>query len=136
MIKRKRKSAIRPIAEMNLTPMMDLTFLLLIAFIITFPLVESSIEVRLPQHKVNAPQDINTPSAVITVDKDGRFFYGDEVIELEDLSSRLDTMKKEKEEVRVVIRGDVEANYGAVVEVAKIVNKLGIKSMALASREQ
>ena len=71
----------RPRAEMNLTSMMDLTFLLLITFIITFPLIEQGLPVALPKGKAK-PLETNDKPAVVTVDSQGRIYLGQTIVTL------------------------------------------------------
>lgn len=131
---RRHRSGIKPVAEMNLTPMMDLTFILLITFIITFPLIENGIPIKLPQGK-SKPIDVSQTTAAVTIDKEGRYYIGDLTVTLDELRSELVQKKEANPELRVVIRGDVAAQYGAVAEVAKLLSALGIKNTSLALQE-
>ncbi len=131
---RRHRSGIKPVAEMNLTPMMDLTFILLITFIITFPLIENGIPIKLPQGK-SKPIDVSQTTATVTIDKEGRYYIGDLTVTLDELRSELVQKKEANPELRVVIRGDVAAQYGAVAEVAKLLSALGIKNTSLALQE-
>ncbi|MBO7299747.1 MAG: biopolymer transporter ExbD [Kiritimatiellae bacterium] len=131
---RRQKAMKKPIAEMNLTPLMDLTFILLITFIITFPLIENGIPIKLPQGNVK-PLDTTQTSVSVSVDKDGRFYVGDLTVTLDELREELRKRKEESADLRVIIRGDVAAQYGAVAEVAKLLSSLGIKNTSLALQE-
>lgn len=131
---RRHKAGYKPQAEMNLTPLMDLTFILLITFIITFPLIENGIPIKLPQGKTK-PVDASEASTAVTVDKDGRFYVGDLTVTLDELRSELEKRKASNPEIRVIIRGDVAAQYGAVAEVAKLLSSLGIKNTSLSFQE-
>lgn len=131
---RRHKAGYKPQAEMNLTPLMDLTFILLITFIITFPLIENGIPIKLPQGKTK-PVDASEASTAVTVDKDGRYYVGDLTVTLDELRSELEKRKTSNPEIRVIIRGDVAAQYGAVAEVAKLLSSLGIKNTSLSFQE-
>ncbi|MBQ8571449.1 MAG: biopolymer transporter ExbD [Kiritimatiellae bacterium] len=131
---RRHKAGYKPQAEMNLTPLMDLTFILLITFIITFPLIENGIPIKLPQGKTK-PVDASEASTAVTVDKDGRYYVGDLTVTLDELRSELEKRKASNPEIRVIIRGDVAAQYGAVAEVAKLLSSLGIKNTSLSFQE-
>lgn len=131
---RRHKVGFKPQAEMNLTPLMDLTFILLITFIITFPLIENGIPIKLPQGKTK-PVDASEASVAVTVDKDGRYYVGDLTVTLDELRSELENRKATNPELRVIIRGDVAAQYGAVAEVAKLLSSLGIKNTSLSFQE-
>lgn len=131
---RRHKVGYKPQAEMNLTPLMDLTFILLITFIITFPLIENGIPIKLPQGKTK-PVDASEASTAVTVDKEGRYYVGDLTVTLDELRSELEKRKASNPEIRVIIRGDVAAQYGAVAEVAKLLSSLGIKNTSLSFQE-
>lgn len=131
---RRHKVGYKPQAEMNLTPLMDLTFILLITFIITFPLIENGIPIKLPQGKTK-PVDASEASTAVTVDKDGRYYVGDLTVTLDELRAELEKRKASNPEIRVIIRGDVAAQYGAVAEVAKLLSSLGIKNTSLSFQE-
>ena len=131
---RRHKAGYKPQAEMNLTPLMDLTFILLITFIITVPLIENGIPIKLPQGKTK-PVDASEASTAVTVDKDGRYYVGDLTVTLDELRSELEKRKASNPEIRVIIRGDVAAQYGAVAEVAKLLSSLGIKNTSLSFQE-
>ena len=119
---------------MNLTSMMDLTFLLLITFIITFPLIEQGFDVSLPKGKA-PPLEADQKPAVVTIDKEGRIFLGQDLISTEALAGQLKTLLADNAELKLIIRGDTDVNYGKVVDIARSANELGIKKLALATQE-
>src|SRR5210317_1549377 len=85
-------SSLKQINEINLTPLMDLTFILLITFIITFPLIEQGIVVNLPKGKADKMEP--SESQTISVDKDSQVYLNDHEISLEDLKIRLFELKE------------------------------------------
>ena len=132
----RRTSSIKPMAEMNLTSMMDLTFLLLITFIITFPLIEQGLPVNLPKDKAKQ-LDSRDHSVSVTINAKGDvFFERDETpLDAESLERRLTAALSADPETFVFVRGDEAASYGKIVEVLKLVNRLGIKRMTLVTQE-
>lgn len=123
----------RPKVNMDLTSMSDLTFLLLITFIITFPIIEQGVPIKLPKGK-SSEMDPQQQTSTVTVDKEGRIFLGDALVELDALKLQLQSRIAENPELKLVIRGDIDANYGKVAEVARLANELGITRMALATQ--
>ncbi len=123
----------RPKVNMDLTSMSDLTFLLLITFIITFPIIEQGVPIKLPKGK-SSEMDPQQQTSTVTVDKEGRVFLGDGIVELDALKERLQSRVAENPELKLIIRGDIDANYGKVAEVARLANELGITRMALATQ--
>jgi Biopolymer transport protein len=119
---------------MNLTPMMDLTFLLLITFIITFPIMERGIPVNLPRSAANPANQSDKPLQ-ITLDKEGRCYLGTELIAPESLRLRFENAVAANPEIRLILRGDFDASYGKMVEIAALAKQLGINSLSLATKE-
>ena len=113
---------------------MDLTFLLLITFIITFPLIEQGFEVSLPKGRAQVLESDKKP-AVVTVDKEGRLYLGQELVTADELVASLRTMKTENEDLKLIIRGDESVNYGTVVDIARSASEIGITKLALAMQE-
>ena len=134
MKRRTGRSRLRVVSEMNLTPMMDLTFLLLITFIITFPMLEQGIPVNLPKGRADSLES-QARSTVVTVDAEGRIYLGEEQMDAGTLERRLAQIVAETPDAPVLVRGDEKVAYGAVVTVLKITHRLGISRMALVTRE-
>lgn len=119
----------RPKADMNLTAMSDLTFLLLITFIITFPMIEQGVTVKLPKGK--APEiDQDRKSGVVTIDPEGRLSLGQDAVTFEELRAALASARAANEEYTLMIRGDEKAEYGAVAQVLRLAKELGIDRTA------
>ena len=123
-----RKKSSKLINEINMMPLIDLTFLLLITFIITMPAMEQGISIRLPQGKADVlPKKAN----VVTVDAAGKVFLNNREIALEELERTLGVMAAEEPDVSVLVRGDERLEYGKVIQVMKILYKVKITRMAL-----
>ncbi len=123
---------VKRISEINLTPLMDLTFILLITFIITFPLIEQGIPINLPQGK----SDELTPdkARTITIDQEGRTFLNDLELSLEELQDHLSRLVAIDPSVVVMVRADERLEYGRVVDVLKLLHKAKISKMALVTQ--
>jgi biopolymer transport protein TolR len=67
------------------------------------------------------------------VDKQNRIYVGQTLVTLDDLNTRLRAMLSENKQLRLVIRGDKDVNYGAIVDVARLAADIGITKMALAT---
>ena len=132
MARRTALSRNRIISEINMTPLIDLTFLLLITFIITFPLIEQGLPVALPKGK-SKPLETNDKPAVVTVDSQGRIYLGQTIVTLDDLNGRLRAMLGANDKLQLIIRGDKQVSYGTIVDVAQLATDLGIGRMALAT---
>ena len=120
---------------MNLTAMSDLTFLLLITFIITFPMIEQGIPVKLPKGK-SRQMDAQKKTSSVTVDDEGRVYLGDALVDYNGLARELAARVTENPELKLVVRGDVETRFGGVAEVMRIAERAGVRSMAVATKDE
>ncbi len=124
----------RQISELNMTPLIDLTFLLLITFIITFPLIEQGIPVRLPKGKSSELDQSNTFS--ITVNQKGELFLDEVPTGEEALSAELKAKAEADPDVTILVRADEQIAYGKVVSVLRLMHDANITRMALVTDPQ
>ena len=134
-MRHRRPSTHSTISGISLTPLMDLTFLLLITFIITFPLIEQGIPVNLPRGEA-PPIDASDRPVQITLKADGTFWWNEDFIRPENIAERLAQAYAANPEVRLVLRGDRDSNYGRIVEIAAMAKKAGVRSLSLATVEE
>ena len=114
--------------ELNITPLLDLAFVLLVIFIITTPQLSNDLEMNLPQPKkdqapLTPPPKINK----ILVDANGHITLNGEVFELAALKQTLVSMKASNPDVAVVVRGSAEVDYQHVVGVLDILQQADVK---------
>ena len=138
MRSRRRRSRIEKAkATVDMTSLIDLTFLLLVTFIVTLPALEQGIQILLPQAKnLPPPPTKDNKANTITVDQLNRIFLNDKPVAMEELESRLMQMCAEDPDVPVLVRGDERLTYGSVMRVVKLVYKCNIRKMALITVEQ
>ena len=133
---RRRSRGERQKAEIGMNSLIDLTFLLLVTFIVTLPALEQGISIMLPQAKTDQLPTKDKKANVVTVDKDSRIFFKDKPVTLEELESTLKAMAAEDPDVPVLVRGDERLEYGAVMDVVKVVYKCHVRKMALVTVEK
>jgi biopolymer transport protein TolR len=129
---RKRKSsliAIREVSDINLTPMMDLTFILLITFIITFPMIEQGISVNLPTGKGELKD--SKGSRNITIDAGGALFLDTQPVSKEDLLREIRQAIDDNPQAVIYLSSDVAVNYGRVAEIVSLLKEAKVERMAL-----
>jgi biopolymer transport protein TolR len=124
----------RQISEINMTPLMDLTFILLITFMITFPLIEQGIPVRLPKGKTTELDQANTFS--ITLNAKGDLFFEDVPTSAELLASDLKAKAEADPDVTILVRADEKIAYGKVAAILRMMHDAGITRMALVTDPQ
>ena len=125
--------SLKQISEINLTPLMDLTFILLITFIITFPLIEQGIPIQLPQSKAQPLTSDEAQS--ITIDRDGALFLDEVPVSEDDLKAQMHALGSGASEITIMVRADERVQYAAVVRVLKILHAAGVTRMALVTQE-
>src|SRR5450432_220423 len=126
-----QKHGFSTLSEINVTPLLDLAFVLLIIFIITTPLMNNSVEVVLPSDK--AAKGAVDPSAVqtIAIDSDAVIKLNNEVVGLDELTSKLADLKKTKTEIAVAIRSHKELLVQKLVDVMAAVQRAQISKIGV-----
>ena len=120
----------RPMADINVTPMVDVMLVLLIVFMVTAPLLTQGVPVDLPQSRAKALPD-DTKPIEISIDRKGAIFIADTPIELTELIVRLKAITGSRPDARIYIRGDKANSYGRVMEVVGAINAAGFHKVAL-----
>ena len=115
----------RPLSEINVTPLVDVMLVLLVIFILTAPLLASSIKLELP--KADATPSAQAPQFVtLVVNAGGAVFLNDQSIELPALRTRLQQAATHNPDTEVQLRADARVPYGRVVEVMGVAQKAGL----------
>ncbi len=125
-------TTLRPLNEINLTPLMDLTFILLITFIITFPLIEQGIPIDLPQGRAD-PQTADAARSV-SIDSGGSVYLDMRPITPEDLQTQLAQLARTEPNVAIYVRADQAVPYGEVVKLLRTLHELKLTRIALVTR--
>ena len=125
-----RPGRTRPMAEINVTPLVDVMLVLLIVFMIAAPLLTVGVAVDLPESAADPIQDTGEPLTV-TVAADGVIFVQDTPVEYENLVSHLEAIATAGYDQRIFIRGDRNRAYGDVVRVMGRINAAGFRRIGL-----
>ncbi|MBR7128305.1 MAG: biopolymer transporter ExbD, partial [Lentisphaeria bacterium] len=113
----------------------DLTFLLLIVFMITMPLVEYSTQVSTPAMN-SAPMPDAKDSQIIVVDKNGHYFIGKNRISEAELIETVNNLKISNPDLKLLIKGDEAVEFGKVIELMKIIKNGGFEDVSLITQEE
>ncbi len=134
----KGRARYRPMAEINVTPLVDVMLVLLIIFMIAAPLMTSGVPVDLPKANA-APLNQESEPLTISVNPEGRIFLQDTEVPLEGLVPRLQAILREQPagapERRIFVRGDRGNTYGRVMEVMGSVITSGFTRVALLAEQ-
>jgi biopolymer transport protein TolR len=123
-------SDVPPMADMNVTPLVDVMLVLLIVFMVAAPLMAVGVPVDLP--KVQAKQiNDQKPPIVVSIDSTGSFFIDQTAIDSDQLLPTLTSNSENDKERRIHVRGDRNINYGKVMEVMGLINGAGFTKVAL-----
>jgi biopolymer transport protein ExbD len=129
----RRRPKPRPYDELNVTPLMDLAWNLLIVFIIMATATVQGISVDLPKASA-APSLAKPRTHAITVTGDGRIYLDTTQVGLAELESRLQQLKAADPELPIVVKGDAAVRYNDVVQVLDVVKRLGIHNLGLVTQ--
>jgi biopolymer transport protein TolR len=114
-----------PMSDINMTPLIDVMLVLLVIFIITAPLMTSSLKLDLPKTDAATPTAAPTFIAV-SIDGSGQLFFGDDKLTREQLMQRVTTAAKGNPQLEVQLRADQKVPYGQVADLIGLVQKAGL----------
>ena len=128
--RRGRRARKKPMADINVTPMVDVMLVLLIVFMVAAPLLTVGVPIDLPQTKA---KELNTDSKPITVSitPAGDIYLGDKASSIDNLVADITTLSANGTEERIYVRGDQTANYGAVMKVMGVLSAGGFSKIGL-----
>ena len=124
----------RPLAEINVTPMVDVMLVLLIIFMVTAPLMSSSVNVDLPKVDATPINQDNEPLQV-SVNAQGQVYLMDATVELPDLVAKLQAIAKDQKDRRIFVRGDRVNTYGRMMEVMGTIIQGGFTKVSLLTEQ-
>ena len=119
-----------PLAEINVTPMVDVMLVLLVIFMVAAPLLTVGVPLDLPKTSAAQLNDTKKP-VVVSLDRNEETFIGDEKVIGGDLRTRLAALAAEDPQQIVYVRGDRALSYGRVMDLLGIVNSAGFAKVSL-----
>jgi len=130
------RGGMHTLTELNVTPLLDLAFVLLIIFMITTPLIENSMDLIVPT-SATAKTEIN-PAEVqtVSIDRNGALKLNEQGLTAEDLGARLAELKKSQPGLAVVVRPDKELPVQDFVRVMDLLHKAGITKVGVMTRPE
>jgi biopolymer transport protein TolR len=127
-----RRQRYRPLAEINVTPLVDVMLVLLIVFMVTAPLMSTAINVDLPK-VATTPIAQDSEPLTVSIDAQGQVFLQDQKLELGDLVAKLQAISQDNKDRRIFVRGDKANQYGRIIEVMGTIVQGGFTKAALLS---
>jgi biopolymer transport protein TolR len=123
----------RPLAEINVTPMVDVMLVLLIIFMVTAPLMNSAVNVDLPKANAAPVNQENDAPLTVAVDALGQVFLQNQAVDLTELVTKLAAIAQDQKDRRIFVRGDRANSYGRIIEVMATIVQGGFNKVALLS---
>ena len=124
----------KPYDDINITPMLDLAYVLLVIFILMTTASVQGMKVNLPRASTNAPSLAKPKLKAITVNNEGRVSLDAAPVTLQELHQKLEAHKAANPEFPVVVRGDTATPYQSIMDVLDVVGRLGITQVGLATK--
>jgi biopolymer transport protein TolR len=119
-----------PMADINMTPFIDVMLVLLIIFMVAAPLLATGVAIDLPQTK-SAALNVDQKPLSVAIDDKGDIYVMDEPIPMNQLADKLKVVAKSGFDERIYVRGANQVNYGKIAEVMSIITTAGYKKVAL-----
>ncbi len=133
--RRRGRSRHAPMADINMTPFIDVMLVLLIIFMVAAPLLATGVAVDLPQTKAGQ-LNVDQKPVTIAVDEKGQIFLMDQPVELAQLTDKLKETAKQGFDERLYVRGSKSVNYGRIAEIMSLITTAGYKKVALVTEQE
>lgn len=127
----RRRRAHGVMAEINVTPFVDVMLVLLVIFMITAPLLTAGVQIDLPKADAQAIGQQDNAPLEIALDRNGNIFIGESKVTVDRMAGMLQAIAAETTDRRVYIKADQRLDYGKVMEVMAAVSRLGFTKIAL-----
>ena len=118
------------LAEINITPLVDVVLVLLVIFMITAPVLQSGVEVNVP--KTRTVKEITEQRTVVTIDRDQNIFLGDKPVNIHDLPTKLHSGDSSHQ--IIYLRADERVPFGAFAQVMDAVKQAGITNVSIVTQ--
>ena len=132
---RRGRNRSRPMAEINMTPMVDVMLVLLIIFMVAAPLLTVGVPIDLPESQAGALEGDNEPLA-ISVSAEGKIFLQDTEVALDEIVPKVSAIAKAGFDERIYVRGDQNVDYGTVMALMGRLNAAGFKRIGLVTEQE
>ena len=131
----RRRRRRQPMAEINVTPFVDVILVLLIIFMVAAPLMTVGVPIDLPEAQAKA-LNAETQPITVSVNKDGQVFIQDTKIPVDGIVAKLKAIAKTGYKERIFVRGDTNADYGTVVRVMTLIANAGFNNLGLVTVQE
>lgn len=123
------------IAQINVTPLVDVMLVLLVIFMVTAPIIQQGVQVNLPAARSSAIPG-SEEHLVVTVAKNGKIYLNDNLMTLDQLGGKLRAIAKNQPDKQVYLRADQDVRYGLVMKTIAEIKQSGIERLGMVTRPQ
>ena len=131
-----QRQSLSSLSEINITPLLDLAFVLLIIFMITTPLLESSMSLIIPSSGAKSPTVTSAQVQTISIDRNESIRLNNQAVDLDSLSAQLAEMKRANPDMAVVIRPDRDLPVQKLVNLMDALQRAQIMKVGIATRAE
>ena len=129
-----RRARYQPLAEINVTPLVDVMLVLLIVFMVAAPLMTSGVTIDLPKASAT-PLAQDSEPLTISVNAEGKIFLQETELPIAELAPKLAAISDNKLDRRIFVRGDKGLAYGRIMEVMATITQGGFTKVALLAEQ-
>ena len=131
-----QRQSLSSLSEINITPLLDLAFVLLIIFMITTPLLESSMSLIIPSSGAKTPSVTSSQVQTISIDRNEAIRFNNQTVDLDSLTARLVDLKGANPDVAVVIRPDRDLPVQKLITLMDALQRAQITKVGIATRAE
>jgi biopolymer transport protein ExbD len=131
-----QRQSLSTLSEINITPLLDLAFVLLIIFMITTPLLESSMNLVIPSSGATNPRINKSQVQTVSIDRTEAVRFKNQVVDLQTLTSQLTELKQNNPDVAVVIRPDRDLPVQKLIGLMDALQRAGITKVGIATKAE
>jgi biopolymer transport protein ExbD len=131
-----QRQSLSTLSEINVTPLLDLAFVLLIIFMITTPLLESSMNLVIPSSDAANPPIKTSQVQTVSIDRTDTIRFNNQVMDLKTLTAQLSLLKQANPDVAIVIRPDRELPVQKLIGLMDAVQQAGITKVGIATKAE
>ena len=123
------------VSEINITPLVDVMLVLLVAFIVTAPLLNNAVKINLPKTAATAPPELKKPVSV-TVDAQSKFYLDKKEVTIDVLETELKTLRGANPDLTLQLQADQDVAYKSVAKAMAVIERAGVSRLAVITAPQ
>jgi biopolymer transport protein ExbD len=131
-----QRQSLSSLSEINITPLLDLAFVLLIIFMITTPLLENSMSLIIPSSGAKNPPVTSSQVQTVSIDRNEAIRFNNQIVDLDSLTAQLSEIKRSSPDVAVVIRPDRDLPVQKLVRLMDALQRAQIMKVGIATRAE